>query len=178
MASDPEQTPRKLIYLRDHAGRGRTRRKRRRREPPAGVPQDLDTEGIWLARGLLALFAGLLLNWVGLVATAPGGVPGEVSTAGAIPDLSHLVCAGLALYAARSVRGSQTQAPIVVAILAGTVLLVALQGLGTALVGGPLDHLTPGTRADVLLYTTLLGFGLWCSSWALRARGTDEPTAD
>lgn len=178
MASDPDQTPRKLIYLRDHAGRGRTRRKRRRRDPEVGAPNDLDSEGVWLGRGLLALVAGLVLHWVGLTAAAPGGVPGEVSAAPMFPDLSHLVCAALALYGARSIRGGYESAPIVVAIAAGAILLVALQGLGSSLIGEPLDHLTPGTRADVLLYAVLLGFGLWSWSWALRSRSLRESVAD
>jgi hypothetical protein len=170
MSTDHEQTPRKLVYLRDHAPRPRARTVRpdRSKQPPATHPE-LASEATWLGR-LLTMVSGLLALHCLLVAS--GAVKPEAalaanwSASGLLANLYVIVTTGMA---SRQLLHGALRAPALVALAASGMIVVAVEGLAHLVVNTDLSRISLGARMDILARTAMLAIGVWGASFALRA---------
>ena len=168
MAAERGQSSQKLVYLRDHTPRPRSRiaRNSQRSTPP---PADLASAATWLARSLLVGAGGLLLYWMGLASgtSHPGGSESwRWASSHALP---HLFLAGSAAFTARTLLRSEERAHLFVALVAGALIVLALEGLTRAVIGGDLGDLSLSVRTDVLVHTGTLAIGVWAASFAVRS---------
>ena len=175
MAADRGQSSQKLVYLRDHANRPRSRNLRGPRRSSAPPPVELATEGTWLGRSLLLVAGVLGLYWLGILGGTmrPGGDEAwRWTSSHALP---HLFVAGSAAFAARSIFRAESRATLVVGLVAGGLLVLALEGITRSLGGGDLGDLSLSVRANVLLQTTTLAIGVWAASYAIRSERRPPP---
>lgn len=169
MSSDHEQTPRKLVYLRDHAPRPKSRPLRSERKPPALPHPELAGEAAWLGRMLLTVAGGIVIYWI-LVGSGALPSAGEGAWNWTVSRLlAHLYVAGLSAVAARQLMRGAARAPLVVALAASALIVVSIEGLAHLLVTGDLSRISLGARTDILARTATLGLGVWACSYALRA---------
>lgn len=176
MSTDHEQTPRKLVYLRDHAPRPRARTVRpERKQPPAAHPE-LASEAAWLGR-LLTAVSGLLALQCLLVAS--GAVRPEAALAATwsasalLANLYVVVTTGLA---SRQLLHGALRAPALVALAASGMILVAIEGLAHLVINTDLSRISLGARMDILARTAMLAIGVWGASFALRSERRVQPT--
>ena len=177
MAAEREQSSAKLIYLRDHAPRRsradrRDRKARRDDRPPAG---ELAAEGIWLGRALLVIAAGILIYWAGIYGGATRPESSEAWRWAVSHSLPHLFLAISAAYCARCLLRQELDGPLPIGLVAGALVVLALEGITRAMTGEQLEDLSIGVRANVLVQTASLAIGVWAASFALRCatRPTD-----
>lgn len=171
MAAEREQSSAKLIYLRDHAPRrsrgDRRDRKARRNEPPPAA--ELASESVWLGRALVLVTVGIVFYWVGIFggATRPGS---DEAWRWAISHaLPHLFVAVSAAYTAhRLLSGNPTGGTLPIGLVAGALVVLALEGITRTMTGEPLEDLSLGVRTGVLVQTALLAVGVWTASFAIR----------
>jgi hypothetical protein len=130
---------------------------------------DLVTEARWLGRSLIILAAAVFLYWAALLARLVAPEADEAWLWTMSHSLAHLFLVVLALLAARSLLRGEPRAPILVGLVAGVLIVLALEGIARSAVGGVLDNLTLGDRTDVLLRAATLAIGVWAASYALRA---------
>lgn len=168
MAAERGQSSQKLVYLRDHTPRPRARTARNTRRSATPPPADMVGEGVWLGRSLLVVAAGLVLYWVGVVGgpTRPSG--DEAWLWASSHALSHLFLAGTAAYAARGLLRAETRAALLVGIVAGALIVLALEGISRAMSGGDVGDLSLSVRTNVLVQTATLAVGIWAASFAVR----------
>jgi hypothetical protein len=169
MASDQEQTSRKLVYLRDHSPRIRPRTIRSERKPQQPPPADLAGEAAWLGRSLFAVAGAAAVYWL-LVST--GGIRPEGDEAWRWTmshSLSHAFVTGTCGLAARVLLRGAPRATLFIALAAGGMIVTALEGLTHLLISGDLAQISLSARTDILARAALLAIGIWASSYALRA---------
>lgn len=169
MPTDRGQSSEKLVYLRDHTLRPRSRASRVDRRPPALPPADLAAEATWLGRSLFALAGFVLLYWT-ILASGIGRPEGDEAWRWTIShSLPHLFLAAASAIAARFLLRGDPRAPLIVGLVAGALIVLALEGIARAAVGGSLDDLSLSARTDVLTRAVTLAMGVWAASFALRA---------
>jgi hypothetical protein len=85
-------------------------------------------------------------------------------------SLPHLFLVGASAMAARSLIRADPRASLIVGLVAGALIVLALEGIARAAVGGgSLDELSLSARTDVLTRAVTLAMGVWAASFALRA---------
>lgn len=175
MSTDHEQSPRKLVYLRDHAPRPRVRTARPERKPVVSHPE-LASEAAWLGR-LLTATAGVLVVHALLVLT--GGVTGEgdVTDWSASRLFASAYVAVTAALAARQLLRGNARAPLLVGFAASALLVVSIEGLAHLLLTTDLSRISLAARTDILTRTGMLGLGVWAASYALRADRRTPPVS-
>jgi len=169
MSTEHEQTPRKLVYLRDHAPRPRARSVRpERKQTPLSHPE-LASEAAWLGRLLMAVSTLLAVHWV-LVSSGAIQPEGEVAEGWSGSSLfANAYVVVTAALASRQLLHGGLRAPILVALAASGMIVVALQGLAHLVVNTDLSRISLGARVDILARTAILAIGVWGASYALRA---------
>jgi hypothetical protein len=169
MATEREQTPRKLVYLRDHTPRPRARVARSERKSAPSAHPELAGEAAWLGRSLLAVSGGIVVYWL-LVLTGAIRPEGQAAWNWTVShSLAHVFLAFAAGLAARLVLRGQVRAPLFVALSAGALIVVALEGLAHHVVNGDLSQISLAARTDILTRAAMLAIGVWAASFALRA---------
>lgn len=168
MAVDREQSPQKLIYLRDHTARSRTRSLRHERRPPPSSPPELAGEAIWLGRVLLGVSAVTLAYWLAVMSGA-AVQEGEEWRWTLSHSLAHLFLAASAALAGRLLLRNAPRAPLFVAVAAGGLVVTALEGLTRAVIASSFSDISLGGRSDILTKAIVLAAGIWSCSYALRA---------
>jgi hypothetical protein len=175
MATDHEQTPRKLVYLRDHAPRPRARATRPERKPPPVVHPELASEASWLGRLLMAVSGLLAIHWL-LVSSGAVQAEGEVAASwSASPLFANAYVAVTAALAARQLLHGALRAPVLVALAASGMIVIAVEGLAHLVVNTDLSRISLGARVDILVRTAILAIGVWGVSYALRADRRPPP---
>jgi hypothetical protein len=168
MPSDHEQTPRKLVYLRDHAPRPRARTVRTERKPQPSAHPELAHEAAWLGRLLLTAAGSISIYWV-LVLSGAVRPEGEAAVNWTVPRLlAHIYVAMAAAFAARALLRGAVRASVLVAFAASGLIVVSLEGLTHLVVNADLSRISLAARTDILMRTALLAIGVWASSFALR----------
>lgn len=169
MPTDHEQTPRKLVYLRDHAPRPRSRTLRSDRKPQTAAHPELANEAAWLGRLLLTAAGSIAVYWV-LVLSGAVHPEGEAAANWTVSRLlAHVYVAGTSAFAARQLLRGAMRAPLLVAFAASGLIVVSLEGLAHLIVNADLSRISLAARTDLLLRTAMLVVGIWASSYALRA---------
>lgn len=167
MSTDHERTPHKLVYLRDHAPRPRTRNVRVERKPPVAHPE-LASEAAWLGRLLLAAAGMIVIHWL-LVLSGAVEVEGDASSNWTVSRLfAHAYVAGIATFAARQLLRGNARAALLVAFASSGLILVAIEGLAHLVVSTDLSRVSLAARTDILTRSAMLGLGVWAASYALR----------
>lgn len=174
MAADRGQSSHKLVYLRDHTPRPRARTARNARRSPAPPPADLAAEGTWLGRALLVVAAGLAVYWLGVLVGAARPETDHAWRHASSHALPHLFLATSAAFAARTLLRATSPASLLVGIVAGAMIVLALEGITRAMTAGDLGDLSLSVRTNVLVQTATLAIGIWAGSFALRAQRRAE----
>ncbi|MEW6272148.1 MAG: hypothetical protein AB1689_22935 [Thermodesulfobacteriota bacterium] len=168
MATEREQTPRKLVYLRDHTPKPRGRPGRTERKTVPSAHPELAGEAAWLGRSLLAVAGGILVYWL-LILTGAIRPEGQAAWNSVVShSLAHVFLAFATGLAARLVLRGQARAPLFVALAAGALIVVAIEGLAQHVVGGDLSKISLAVRTDILTRAAMLAIGIWAASYALR----------
>jgi len=168
MPTDHEQTPRKLVYLRDHAPRPRSRTLRPERKPSAASHPDLAGEAAWLGRLLLTVSGAIAIYWV-LILSGAVRPEGEAAWNWTISRLlAHVYVAGAAALAARQLLRGNPRGTLLVAFAASGLIVVSIEGLA---------RISLAARTDILTRTAALALGVWASSYALRAERRSMPSS-
>jgi hypothetical protein len=169
MAADQEQSPRKLVYLRDHTPKLRNRSPRQERRTTAAPRPELASEAAWLGRSLILLSVVTLMYWLA-VATGAVLAESEESWRWTLShSLAHLFLAASSGMAGRLLLQNGTRAPLFVAVAAGGLVVIALEGLTRMVIVGGLAEISLGARSDILTKAGVLAAGIWAGSYALRA---------
>lgn len=168
MPTDREQTPRKLVYLRDHTPKPRGRATRIERKVAPSTHPELAGEAAWLGRSLLAVSGGIVVYWL-LMITGAVRPEGQAAWNWTMShSLPHLFLALVTAFAARLVLRSQSRAALFVALAAGALIVVAIEGLAHHVVSGDLSKISLAVRTDILTHAAMLAIGVWAASYALR----------
>lgn len=168
MPSQREQRSQKLVYLRDRAPRAKARAAHKGRARPIDVSSSPDSETLWLARFCFGVAGILLLYWLGVLGFHGGPQNADTWSWILSEGFPHLVVAVGAAFVAQSLLRSGPRAPQWVALLAGGLIILSLQGITRAMVAGDLDHLSLTIRIEVFVRTATLAIGIWAASYALR----------
>ena len=169
MSTDHEQTPRKLVYLRDHAPRPRARAQRPERKPPTPAHPELASEAAWLGRLLLAISGMIAIYWLLVLS---GALDPEVDADGnwSVSRLfAHVYVVGASVLAARQLLSGAARAALLVAFAASGLIVVAIEGLAHLMINADLSRISLAARTDILARTAMLGVGVWAASYSLRA---------
>lgn len=145
-----------------------------RKAPPAVHPE-LASEAAWLGRLLLAVAGGVVVYWM-LITSGAIRLEGEAWNWTISQSLPHLFVALSTAWAARLLMRGATRAPLVVALAAGGLIVVAIEGLVHLVVNGDLSQISLAVRTDILTRTAMLAIGVWASSYALRAERRPPPS--
>ena len=168
MSTDHEQSPRKLVYLRDHAPRPRARTTRPERKPVVAHPE-LASEAAWLGR-LLTATAGVLVVHAVLIMTGGIAAEGDVAADWSASRLfANAYVAASAALASRQLLRGHARAPLLVGFAASALLVVSIEGLAHLLITTDLSRISLAARTDILTRTGMLALGVWAASYALRA---------
>ena len=168
MSTEHERTPHKLVYLRDHAPRPKTRSTRVDRKPPAAHPE-LAGEAAWLGRMLLAASGMIVIHWL-LVLSGAVEVEGDAATNWTASRLlAHAYVVAIAAFSARQLLRGNARAPLLLAFAASGLVLVSIEGLAHLVVSTDLSRISLAARTDILTRSAMLGLGIWTASYALRA---------
>lgn len=169
MSTDHEQTPRKLVYLRDHAPRARARASRTERKLPPATHPELASEAVWLGRLLMGV-SGLLALQCLLVASGAAhpeaALAASWSASALLANVYVVVTTGLA---SRQLLHGALRAPALVALAASGMIVVAVEGLAHLVINTDLSRISLGARMDILARTAMLAIGVWSASYALRS---------
>lgn len=175
MSTDHERTPHKLVYLRDHAPRSRTRNVRVERRAPL-APPDLAGEAAWLGRLLFAASGLIVIHWL-LVLSGAFDVEGDGSTSWTASRLlAHAYVAGTSAVAARQLLRGNARAPLTIAFAASALVIVAMEGLAHLVLNTDLSRMSLAARTDILTRSGMLGLGIWAASYTLRAERRSSAT--
>ena len=166
MSIDREQSPQKLVYLRDHTPRPRNRATRQERRSASSARPELASEAAWLCRALLLVSLVTSLYWIAVVSGAVALDSDESWRWTVAHSLAHLFLAASAAMAGRVLLQSGPRAPLFVAVAAGGLLVIALEGLTRVVIVGGFSEVSLSTRSDI---PALLAMGIWAGSYALRA---------
>lgn len=169
MAAEREQSSQKLVYLRDHANKPRSRTLRTTRRGSSPPPAEMAAEGTWLARSLIIVAGALVFYWLGVLGGAMQPETEEAWRWTSSHAMPQLFLAAGAAFAARSISRGETRSGLLVGLVAGGLIVLALGGIGRALVGEGLGDLSLSVRTDVLLQTATLAIGVWAASFAMRS---------
>jgi hypothetical protein len=170
MALDREQSPRKLVYLRDRAPRAKVKQRKQSRRQESQPGDELASEAIWLARCLLAIAVINAVYWI-LVTT--GSIQGDNEEARRwllSSSVSHVFVACSGAIGAALLYREVPRALVYVALSAGAMIVVALEGLARLFLAGDLAQLTLAARADILARAASLALGIWATSYVLRVQ--------
>ncbi len=176
MAAERGQSSQKLVYLRDHALRPRSRGRSSRRSPTP-PPVELATEGAWLGRSLLVVATGPLLYWLGVLAGATRPEGAEAWRWASSHALPHLFLTGSAAYAARALLRTDPRPELLVGVAAGALIVLALEGVTRAMTTGDIGDLSLSVRTNVLVQTATLAVGIWAASFAVRSERRADTTS-
>jgi hypothetical protein len=176
MPSDHEQTPRKLVYLRDHAPRPRTRASRSERKPPPVPHIELVGEAAWLGRSLLAIAGGIAVYWL-LIVSGAVHAEGDAWNWSVSRLLAHFYVAVSSVVAARRLLRGSPRAPLLIAFAASSLIVVSIEGLAHLMVTSDLSRISLAARTDILTRTAMLALGVWATSYALRTDRRGTPPA-
>lgn len=169
MSTDHEQTPRKLVYLRDHAPRPRARALRPERRPSPPAHPELASEAAWLGRLLLTVSGMIAIYWL-LILSGALDMEGDAGGNWSVSRLfAHVYVVGTAALAARQLLNGAARAPLLVAFAASSLIVVAVEGLAHLLINTDLSRISLAARTDILARTAMLVVGVWAGSYALRA---------
>jgi hypothetical protein len=173
MSTDHEQSPRKLVYLRDHAPRPRVRATRQERKPVVAHPE-LASEAAWLGRLLMATAAVMVVHALLVLtgATAEGDAAADWSASRLFANGYVVTTAG---FAARHLLRGTPRTSLAVAFAASALIVVAIEGLAHLLITTDLSRISLAARTDILTRTGMLGLGVWAASFALRVDRRSTP---
>ena len=158
------------MYLRDHAPRPRTSKIARpeRKQQPVAHP-DLASEASWLGRLLMAVSGLLAIHWL-LVSSGAVQAEGEIAASwSGSPLFANAYVAVTSALAARQLLHGAGRAPVLVALAASGIVVIAVEGLAHLVVNTDLSRISLGARVDILARTAMLAIGIWGVSYALRA---------
>lgn len=167
MAAEREQSPPKLVYLRERTQRPPVRRRSTRvvDEPPATG----NAEAVWLSRAILAVAAFTAGYWLLLGA----GLVEEHSVEGrqwlAATSVAHLFVVTTALLASIFLARDTARGVLFLAIAAAAMVIVAVEGIAHLIATGSLAAMSLQTRIEILGKTAELLIGAWGLSYCLRA---------
>jgi hypothetical protein len=176
MKTDNEQTPPKLVYLRDRVSRAAPRPRKAAHKAVVRPGDELASEAIWLGRSLFVIATTIgvycLLVFSGSV-VIPGGEVRQWLLSLLIGDLfvGSAAAAGGILLLRESKR-----AAVHVSFAAGALIVVALEGLTHLVVSGDLGELTLTARLEVLLRSAAMAVGVWAISYVVRAQKRQPPS--
>jgi len=169
MKTGDEQTPPKLVYLRGRAPRAVARARKPARRPSIGPVDELASEAVWLGRSLFVV-AGAIGVYCALILTGSIQGDGEESRHWLLSLLVGDVFVGLCSAAGGVLLMREVKrASLYVALAAGALIVVALQGLTHLVVSGELVELTLTARLEVLLRSATMALGVWAISFLIRA---------
>jgi hypothetical protein len=169
MSVDREQSPQKLVYLRDHTPKPRSRSPRQERRTSSTPRPELASEAAWLGRSLVLVAAVTLLYWLAVVTGAVVAESDESWRWTLAHSLAHFFLAASAGMAGRLLLQNGPRAPLFVAVAAGGLVVIALEGLTRMVIVGGLSEISLSARSDILTKAAVLAAGIWAGSYALRA---------
>jgi hypothetical protein len=118
---------------------------------------------------LLVVASVTALYWLAVV-TGAVTAEGEESWRWTLShSLAHLFLAASAAMAGRLLLQSGPRAPLFVAVAAGGLVVIALEGLTRMVIVGGLSEISLSARSDILTKAAVLAVGIWAGSYALRA---------
>jgi len=169
MAAERDQSPRKLVYLRDRAARPKPRAPRSDRRAPNPPTGDLIGEAIWLGRALFVVAAGTISYWllvvIGAIRVASeGGAWRSLASA----SLAHLFLTASSGLAAVTLLRDAVRSAVPVSAAASALVLMTLESLGRLLVSGDLAEVSLSVRTQILANAGGLAIGVWALSYAIR----------
>jgi hypothetical protein len=175
MAAEQDPSPRKLVYLRDRAARPKSRAPRGDRRAPAPPVGELLGEATWLGRALTVVAAGIAGYWLLVVAGAVHPEPEGWRSLGkaALPHLFLVLCCG---FAASSLLRDAVRSSVPVAVAAGALVLLTLDGIGRLLISGDLSEVSLSVRTQILANAGGLAIGVWALSYSVRLQRRDRHT--
>lgn len=142
---------------------------------PVAHPE-LASEASWLGRLLMSVWALLAVHWL-LVSSGAVQAEGEVAANwSASPLLANAYVIVTTALASRQLLQGAPRAPVLIALAASGMIVVALEGLAHLVINTDLSRISLGARVDILARTAILAIGIWGVSYALRA--DRRPTAN
>lgn len=169
MAVDQDSAPRKLVYLRDRTLRSRPRTARPDRRATIQPATELVGEATWLGRVLFVVAASAVAYWILVLWGALQPSRGEETwRVLATTSLAHAFMLGSCALAAHRLLRDATRSTVYVAVAAGALIVVALEGLAGLLVSGELSDVSLSVRSEILATAANLAIGVWAFSYALR----------
>lgn len=175
MAVDHDHAPRKLVYLRDRASRPRPRPSRAERRSPARAVGDLAGEATWLGRALFVVAGGTVTYWLLALSGAVDTGRGSAALRSlAAASLAHAFLTGTTGVAALRLLRDAGRCTAQVALAAGALIVIALEGIGGLVLGGDLAEVSLAQRTEILANAAALAVGVWAGSYAFRAQRRDR----
>jgi hypothetical protein len=175
MKRDNEQTPPKLVYLRDRAARAAADRARKApRKVVVRQGDEFAGEALWLGRSLFVVAASIIV-YCALVASGSVPLRGGESRYALVSLLGgdFFVGAASAMGGVLLLRNAK-RASLCVALAAGGLIVIALQGLTHLVVAGDLGELTLIGRLEVLMMSAAMALGVWSVSYLIRSAHRPE----
>ncbi|MBM4266497.1 MAG: hypothetical protein FJ144_07805 [Deltaproteobacteria bacterium] len=126
-------------------------------------------EAIWLGRSLLVLAGFVLVYWTTLAAGVGQATSDETWRWTVSHSLPHLFLVTTSAIAARSLLRGDPHSSMIVAVVAGALIVLALEGIARAAIGGSFDDSSLTAHTDVLTRAVTLAMGIWAASFAIRA---------
>jgi hypothetical protein len=175
MAAEQDQSPRKLVYLRDRTPRPKARLPRADRRVPSPPAGDLIGEATWLGRALFVVAGGMVAYWLlAVVGAIRVGSEGGVWRSLATSSLAHLFLTGTCGFAAVTLLRDTVRSSVPVAAAASALVLVTLESLGRLLVSGDLAEVSLSVRTQILASAGGLAVGVWALSYSIRLQRRDR----
>ena len=131
-------------------------------------------ESVWLGRALLAVAAGLAIYWAGVFEGTTRPESEDAWRWAVSHALPHLFVALGAAYTGKRLLRSDLHAPLPVGLVAGALIVLALEGIGRAMTGEQIEDLSLGVRTNVLVQALTLAIAVWAGSFALRSELRSE----
>ena len=176
MAADQDPARTKLVYLRDRSPRPKARGVRPDRKPTVSPTNELAGEAVWLGRTLMVVAAGTVAYWL---LTLSGGVQAHRGATAwralASSSLAHAFLIGSNGLAATRLLRDGARCSAQVALAAGALVVIALEGLARLVVDGDLSEVSLSVRTEILVNAGVLAIGIWAFSYALRTQKRDRP---
>ena len=175
MKRDNEQTPPKLVYLRDRAARAAAERSRKTpRKVVVRQGDEFAGEALWLGRSLFVVAASIVVYCV-LISIGSVPLRDTESRYSLVSLLAGDFFAGIAsAVAGVLLLRNGKRAPLHVALAAGALIVVAVQGLTHLVVAGDLGELTLAGRLEVLMMSAAIALGVWAVSYLVRSSHRPE----
>lgn len=174
MAAEQDQSPRKLVYLRDRTAKPKVRPPRVDRRVPSPPVGDLIGEATWLGRALFVVAGGTVSYWL-LVAVGAirVGSAGDAWRSLASASLAHLFLTASSGFAGVTLLRDAIRSAVPVAVAASGLVLLTLESLGRLFVNGDLAEVSLSVRTQILANAGGLAVGVWALSYAIRLQRRD-----